>query len=46
MSDPGCEPIIIDKADIKRYCSYCMSEMSKHNNLFECPICRNIYKEN
>lgn len=45
MSDPGCEPIIIEKVEIKRYCSSCMREMLKHNNSFDCPTCRNHYEE-
>jgi len=45
MSDPGCEPIIIEKVETKMYCSSCMKEMLKHKNAFECPICRNHYEE-
>lgn len=44
-SDPGCEPIIIDKVEKKTYCFYCEKEMLKHKNMFECPICGNSYTE-
>ena len=44
-SDPGAEPIIIDKVEKKLYCFYCKKEMLKHNGIFECPICGNSYRE-
>lgn len=42
MSDPGCEPIIIEKLEMKTYCFNCRKEMLKHGHAFECPICGNI----
>ena len=46
ISDPGCEPIIIEKVEVKHYCSSCMREMLRHQDIFECPTCHNSYKEN
>lgn len=45
MSDPGCEPIIMDKVEIKMYCPHCNKEMLKHKNKFECPTCHQSYNE-
>lgn len=45
VSDPGCEPIIIEKVERKTYCFYCKKEMLKNDNIFKCPICGNSYRE-
>ncbi len=45
MSDPGAEPIILDKVETKMYCSTCKMEMVGHGGSFECPICHQKYKE-
>ena len=45
MSDPGCEPIIIERVEKKTYCFYCMKEMLKRGHNFECPVCGNNYRE-
>ncbi|MBW2974533.1 hypothetical protein KY366_02345 [Candidatus Woesearchaeota archaeon] len=45
VSDPGCEPIIVDRLERKMYCSSCWREMLKRHNVFQCPTCGNNYKE-
>lgn len=45
VSEPGCEPIILEKVEKRTYCFYCRKEMLKHGYLFECPICGNSYRE-
>lgn len=44
-SDPGCEPIIIERMEKKMYCFYCRKEMMRHKDIFECPTCGNSYVE-
>jgi hypothetical protein len=44
-SDPGAEPIIIEKLEKKSFCFYCKKEMLKHGHTLECPICGHHYTE-
>ena len=44
-SDPCCEQIIIEKAEVQTYCFYCENQMKKHGDIFKCPVCNNTYKE-
>lgn len=42
---PGCEPIILERAQTLLYCGGCMTEMRcVHGSLFECPICGMSYR--